>query len=240
VGALIKQPAEELKRSLPVSDAGALVQLVEVVAEARGLVTGSAPLTVAGELTAGMLFVHLAGGSDGERYLVTARVEDAAGEIREAEMEVAVIEAAWITPEGGAGYLSIADFVARYGLEETVRMTDGDGSGRIDRTLLVGALAAAQAIADAHLAARYAVPLTTVPEIVKLAIGDMARARLYPGGAPEGVDAQAKAQLKLLERIATGALPLPALEAIAPAATSTPILIDPGVRRYPPGCLADY
>ncbi|MFN3432554.1 MAG: phage protein Gp36 family protein, partial [Candidatus Sericytochromatia bacterium] len=38
----------------------------------------------------------------------------------------------------------------------------------------------AQAIAEAHIASRYALPLATVPRILEMAVGDLARARLYP------------------------------------------------------------
>jgi len=240
VETLLKQPSEALKRMLPFAGAAEIVRLIEVAAVARGLVSGSAALVVAGALTAGALFLDIAGGSDGERYLVTARAEDAGGEIREAELEVAVIDGAWTMPDGGAPYLSIAEFVAKFGLEETVRMTDAEGSGRIDRQMLVSALSGAQAIADVHISARYAVPLATVPEIVKVALGDMARARLYPRGAPEGVAEQAKAGLKLLERIGEGRLPLPALAPTPAAPSNSPILINQGHRQYPSGSLDGY
>lgn len=236
---LLKQPAEELKRELPVPGAGAILEILTVTAESRGLVAGSAPIEASGSLTAGMLFVDLAGGTDGERYLVTAQVRDAAGELREAELELAVIESAWIMPGGGAGWLSVAEFVARFGLEETVRMTDGDGSGRIDRALLVNALTDAQAIAEANIAARYALPLTDPPPLVKTAIADMARARLYPRGMPEGVADAAKVAERRLEQIGSGKLKLPAAAPIAEAPSASPILISPGRRQYPGG-LEDY
>jgi phage gp36-like protein len=235
----IKQPAEQLKRHVAFDGDAAIAAIVSVASVKRNLVPGSANLTVAGELAAGMLFVSLIGGTDGERYLVTARVEDAAGEIREAELEAAVIDAAWTMPDGGDGYLSIAEFVANFGLEEVVRMTDLAGDGRIDRDLLVNALAAVQAVADAYIANRYAVPLVEAPAVVKTAIADMARARLYPRGAPEGVSDAAKAALKLLERIGAGQLPLPALEAPAEAPSSAPIAVSAGTRQYPDG-LSDY
>jgi phage gp36-like protein len=233
VKVLVKQPAEALKRELPIAGAAAVAQLVELTVQSRGLVAGSAPIEAAGSLTAGMLFVDIAGGSDGERYLVTARIEDIAGEIHEGEMEIAVLDAAWSMPDGGAGYVTIADFVEQFGFEETVRMTDAEGDGRIDRQLLVSKLRAAQAIAEVHIGARFALPLDPVPEIVKVAIGDMARARLYPRGAPDGVADPAKAALKLMQQIGEGKLPIASAAPIAEAPSSSPILISPGRRQYP-------
>jgi phage gp36-like protein len=236
---VIKQPAEQLKPNLAFEGAAAISAIVDVSAVKRDLVAGSSNLTIAAELVAGMLFVTLIGGTDGERYLVTGRVEDAGGEIREAELEVVVIDAAWTMPDGGDGYLPISEFVGKFGLEEVVRMTDLAGDGRIDRGLLVNALADAQALTDAYIAGRYSVPLADPPAVVKTAIADMARARLYPRGAPDGVADAAKAAVKLLERIGAGQLPLPALEAPAEAPSSAPIAVSPGARQYP-DALRDY
>lgn len=237
---LIKQPSELLKKNLPFDTTATIASIVDVSAAKRNLVTGSAGLVVAGELIAGMLFVTMSGGTDGERYLVTGKVEDADGQALEAELEVAVIDGAWTMPDGGDGYLSISAFVAKFGLDEVVRMTDIAGDGRINRDLLVNALSDFQAIADAYLAALYAVPLVDPPELVKTIIADGARARLYPNGAPEGVADAAKAALKLLDQISKGQLPLPSLTAQTPAAdTATPIAVSSGCRRYPDG-LQDY
>lgn len=236
---LIKQPAEVLERAVAFDTEAAIAAIVSVTAAKRNLVVGSAALTVSGSLAGGVLTVTMSAGTDGESYLVTAIADDADGQTLEAELDVAVIDGAWAMPDGGDGYLTIAEFVARFTLEEVVRMTDTSGNGRIDRTYLVNALAAVQSIADVHLSALYAVPLVTVPEIVKTAIGDMARPRLYPNGAPDGVADQAKAALKLLERIGEGKLPLPSATAIEAATSSAPVVVSEGTRQYPDG-LADY
>lgn len=236
-----KQPAET--RVFPVAFAVPVLELVDMTGMARGLVVGATPIGLPGAAASGGgLLVDVAGGTDGERYLVTVRARDALGDVHEAEIEVVVVDATWVMPDGGTAYLSIAEFVENFGLAETVLMTDGDGSGRIDRTLLIGALRAAQGIADANLAARYAVPIAVVPATIKTAIADIARARLYPRGAPEGVAGQAKEAVRLLERIASGALPLalPLGEAPAVAApTETPILISTRGRRAYPNGLSD-
>jgi phage gp36-like protein len=234
-----KQPSETVKRPLPVDGAGAIASIVQVAAMSRGLVAGSAPLSAAGSIEAGALFVELAGGTDGERYLVTAQVEDSAGELREAELEIAVLDYTWAMPDGGDGYVSIKYFVDLFGLEETVRMTDVAGSGRIDRAFLVSKLVAAQAVADAHLSARYAVPLAEAPELVKAAIADMARGRLYPNGVPDDVAKAAAAALRTLERISEGKLPLPSATPLEKVASSAPILVSAPPRTYP-NRLADY
>lgn len=236
---LIKQPSETLKKQISFETQAAIGAIVDVASVKRNLIPGSTNLAVAGELTAGMFFVTLAGGTDGESYLVTAKVEDADEQLLEAEIEVTVIDGTWSMPDGGDGYVTIAAFVGFFGLEEVVRMTDAAGDGRIDRPLLISALAAEQSLADAWISNRYQVPLSEVPAVVKTAIADRARARLYPNGAPDGVADAAKAALEILKAIGGGKLPLPGVEAPAEAAAIAPVAVAPGQRQYPDG-LRDY
>jgi phage gp36-like protein len=231
--ALIKQPAETWKEVIAFAGSPALAELGGIAAVARGLVTGAAALDVSGELVDGALVATIGGGTDGERYLVTATAVTEAGETLEAELEVAVIDGTWIMPDGGAPYLSITDFVARVGLDEVVAATDTAGDGRIDRDMLVKALADAQALADVYISAAFTVPLDPVPAIVETAVADLARARLYPRGAPDGVDGAAKTAMQILTRISEGKLPLPSSTPLEAAPAQAPVMVTPGKRRYP-------
>jgi len=232
---ILKQPAEVLRQPMTFSGVATIQALLSIDTIARGIVPGSDPLDVEGSLFADALTLSIGGGTDGERYLITVRATDADGREAESEVDVAVIDAAWTMPDGGAPYLSIAEFVTRFGLPEVVAMTDGIGDGRIDRGLLVKALVDAQSIVDMHIGGRYAVPLETVPPIVEMWIADLARARLYPRGAPEGVAEQAKAVVRTLERIQSGAGSLPIDQAAPSAVSDTPILVTGGQRFYPDG-----
>lgn len=234
-----KQPAETLTLRPPFGAEERMLEVVAVQAAARGLVPGADPLTVTGSVIDGVVSVRAIGGSDGERYLVTVTATTQTAQLLEAEVEVVVIDGAWQLPDGGTPYLSIARFVEMVGLDEVLAQTDIDGSGRVNRGLIVGALTAAQATADAHVAARYPVPLTAVPPIVELAVVDLARARLYPKGAPDGVADAAKVAADTLKRISTGALPLGIATPPAEAPSDAPVLISPGYRAYPDG-LRDY
>lgn len=229
---IVKQPAEHLHPTLAFPSPISAVLATTVAA--RGLVLGAPALVATPLIAAGLVSMTLAGGGDGERYLVTCRAQSVDGEELEAELEVAVIEAAWSLPDGGRPYVSIADFVDRYTLDEVVKMTDGDGSGRIDRALLTRKLADAQAEVDAHLVGRYTLPLAVVPPIVALIVSDLARAKLYPRGAPEGIDTSVKAATGYLARIQSGAMPLavPGAGAPPPAANPEQVLISPGRTRY--------
>lgn len=234
---IIKQPEEALQHRFELGQAVASIDAITAVS--RGLVSGSSPLAVSAELVDGVVVAAIGGGTDGERYLITLKAVPADDDIGviEAELEVVVVDGAWTMPDGGVAYLTISDFVDRFGLEEVVRMTDATGAGRIDRAMLIAALRDAQGIVDINLGARYAVPLATIPDAVKTAIADMARARLYPRGAPDGVADAAKAANRLLERISTGALALslPAGEQPASAESDAPILFTEGRRAYPGG-----
>ena len=235
---LVKQPAEILDEDL-----WPRIALSTIVSEsvARGLVVGAAAIAAVGSVpsSAGAgCKIRLSGGTDGERYLVTARATLSDGELLEEEIEVAVIDGAWAMPDGGAAYLTIAEFVRTFGLDEAIVLTDASGTGRIDKDVLVGALRGAQGIVDLNLGGRYALPLTTVPDVIKTAIADLARARLYPRGAPEGVATAAKDASRLLERIADGKVPLPIAASAAPAevATDAPVRVRPGKPRPTSGC----
>lgn len=231
----LKQPGETLKLPIAFATGAALAELVDVTCVSRGLVPGSQLPAFSAELAAGAISAEVAGGTDGERYLVTVRGRDADDQVLESEIEVAVIEGGWHLPDGGAPYLSIIEFVERFGLEEVVRMTDADGSGRIDRAMLVRALSDAQAQADSYISALYRVPLSEVPPIVAMTIADLARARLYPRGAPEGIDAASKAAIRFLERVEGGKSRLGIPEMPASAPSSNPVMFVPGRRAYPNG-----
>lgn len=239
VETVLKQPAEVLRRHVTFNGVSTVTALHSVEIAARGLVAGGEALGVVPQIFANAVTLVISGGVDGERYLVTALADDADGARAAAELEIVVIDAAWVMPDGGAPYLTIAEFVDRFGLPEIVRATDPDGSGRIDRAMVVNALVNAQAVADAHIAGRYAVPLADVPLIVKKIVGDLAMAELYPAGAPDGLDRQAQASTRMLERIQSGAMPIPAATPPVQATGNDEILIAPGRRAYPDG-LAGY
>lgn len=237
----IKQPGENLifAYDFAAELAGnAIASILSVACIARG---GGAVLTIHSQgFDASTVRVSWQGGVDGETYLTTVAIEDSAGQRIEMEAEIVCLDLDWSMPDGGAGYLSIARFVEKVGLDEAVRLTDVNGVGRIDRATMVAALADAQSLVDAHIAARYTVPLATVPALVEVWVGDLARARLYTRDMPEGVKRAADSAQRMLERVAAGQLPLAGVAPdAATAASSSPVMIAPGKRAYPDG-LGDY
>lgn len=190
-----------------------------VTVQALGLVPGGASLTATSALSAGQVILTLGGGTNGERYDVSVRATLATSDMGERQIHVAAIVPDWTMPDGSAGWLTVTGFVERFGLDETIIATDRDGSRMIDSLYLIGALRDAQAEAEAFVAGRYALPLSAVPGLLQTAVADLARARLYPRGAPEGVTNAAAAQRRILDRIAAGAIPLPGVGGTAPIAS---------------------
>ena len=236
---LLKQPAERLIHPVTIAGQSTISALHSVETVARGLVSGAAALAVTPSLFAGALTLTIEGGSDGEHYLITVQADDAEGERREDEIEIACVNFDWAMPDGGAPMLTIGEFILRFTFEEVVRLTDARGDGRIGKDVLVNALVDAQAMVEAAVSGRYALPLDPVPVLLKAAIADLARARLYPGAIPDGVAGQARAAERTLERIRKGEVPVPGAAAADAAASETFVLVQTGGRAYPDG-LADF
>jgi phage gp36-like protein len=235
----LKPLSVALGAELAFAGAVTAVEVVDVTPEQR--VPGAAPLGVTPALVNGLVRLTISGGSDGERYHISVRATLADGATATRDLDVAVIDPDWSMPGGGPSYLSLFEFVSRFGLDETVNATQSSADGLIDRSFLIGALSDAQAEVEANLAGRYALPLSVVPALVKTAIADLAAVRMYRRGAPDFVVDQAKVQRRLLERIASGALPLgiPAGVALDPAPSEAPIIGWTGRQTYSDG-LKDF
>jgi phage gp36-like protein len=213
----------------------AAVASVSVAATSQALVPGGAPLSFATTISGSVVTLTANGGTDGERYTVTVRAVRAGGE-DERELTLFVLNKDWTMPDGSAGWLDLQEFVARFGLEETIAATDDSGDGTIDRAFLIAKLIDAQAEVEANVAAaQYVLPLAVVPAILKTAIADLARSRLYRRGVPDEVAENAKVQRRLLERIARGDLPLPLPAGVTAARSesSVPVTGWTGRAAYP-------
>jgi phage gp36-like protein len=235
----IKDPAAAWAKTLSLESAATAI--VETVVQPQGLVPGAGEVAAVASIVSGAVSLSLTGGTDGERYDIVVRADTATAGLIERLITVAVIDPAWTMPDGATAYLSIIEFVDRFGLDEAIAATDASGAGVMDRKFLVGALSDAQAEVEAELAARYALPIAVVPAILKAMVADLAAVRMYRRGAPDHVIEQAKVQRRKLERISSGALPLPLPAGVtaASAASDAPIDWHSGGRTYPDN-LADY
>jgi phage gp36-like protein len=103
---------------------------------------------------------------------------------------------------------TIARFIS---YDELLRLTDREGAGQINPTVVDGAVQAADMEIDAYIGERHQLPLAIVPPVVAAISAKLAIYHLYlaaPGGPPaHWADAQ-RSQIRLLEQIAKGTISL--------------------------------
>lgn len=123
-------------------------------------------------------------------------------------------------------YATEQDLVERAGEVEILQLADRDGSGAADPTVIAAALAHADGVIDGYLAAKYALPLASVPELLTAWAVSIARYVLHRDGAPEHVATDYKDAIAALKDVARGLLALPEAAGAAPAAASGTFLSD--------------
>lgn len=205
----IKQPAEKLVYSYDFSTKlgeQSLDSIVSAVSVAR---EGASTLTKDNEAIDGdAVRVVWSGGDDGVTYLTTVKVTDILGNEYEIDGEITVVDLAFTLPAGiTSTYLTADEYVARFGLNETVTLTDQVGTGTVGEALGKALTSAASRI-EASLRTRYTLPLTTAPELLKDIAADLARERLHTLYPTPEVTARADRARADLKDIAAGKLEL--------------------------------
>lgn len=131
-------------------------------------------------------------------------------------------------------YATAADIDATFGTDLLDLIADTDGAGERNDAAIERALVDATATIDGYVSARHALPLATVPPLLRTLAMDLAihRLALRPGQMTEEVEARAKEARKTLEAIGAGRSGL-GLPSAAPAAQSSnaPVLVAPP-RRF--------
>lgn len=123
-------------------------------------------------------------------------------------------------------YATVADMSGLYGETELIALSDRDGTGEVDTTLIEAALDRAGSEADSYLARRYAVPLAEVPPVLVTVVCDIARHLLTGGPTSETdpIEERYRRAVAWLSDVAAGRadLPVPRLEgeATGPAFSS--------------------
>jgi len=233
----LKQPAERLIYEFDFSPrlgTQAIASIVSATVTPRGRVPEVAAFSIGAQAFAGQAArLRLDGGTDGESYLITLTVTDDTGQTHEIDAEFAVVDFGFEVPTLVSPYLSAQQFVDRMGLDDTVRITDITGNGRIDAPRLTNALADAQAETDGYLAGLYAVPLAAVPALIAAIVFDLAVARLWTGELPASVRERRDSAQRQLRDIAKRVIVLPDAAALAQAEISAaPVLLVGGDRLF--------
>lgn len=108
-------------------------------------------------------------------------------------------------------YANVEDFVVRIGERESIELTDRNGLGVIDDTLLKVALDDSSSQIDGYLSGRYRLPLGAVPQNLTRICCDLARYHLTSKSSvtmTEEVENRYKFCLKELESISKGIVSL--------------------------------
>ncbi|MFG6462265.1 gp436 family protein [Roseateles sp. DXS20W] len=107
-------------------------------------------------------------------------------------------------------YVTTQHLIDRFGQAELIQVTNAEdpAATTVNATRVTNAVADIGALIDAKLAARYALPLATVPLVLLNVAADLVRARLYDDRIPDRLADREKAALKLLDQIAEGTLSL--------------------------------
>jgi phage gp36-like protein len=128
-------------------------------------------------------------------------------------------------------YALQADMQIALGDDELIQLTDRADPpvGAIDTAVLTRALEAADGEIDSYLAARYTLPLASVPTILRDCAIDIARYRLHDRGVPDLVKDTYKDRIAWLRDVAKGTASLGInTDDIAPASAGLPEMTSGG------------
>lgn len=134
-------------------------------------------------------------------------------------------------------YASLTDLTRLASTGRLIELTDRDDQGQIDTVVVDQALDDATQLIDSYLAARYTLPLATVPEVLRQVCARIAYRALHIEQVPEKVAHDHAADRKWLEAVAAGTVVL-AGSSGTPPATAADVRVRTGTRRF--GDLSGY
>lgn len=106
-------------------------------------------------------------------------------------------------------YLTKQEMLARFGEETLIQLTDREANlCVVNDAVLNGAIDDAGAEINSYLAARYQLPLTELPSLLKTYCADIARYKLYNSEPPEIVVKRYDDAIKFLNLVAKGTVRL--------------------------------
>jgi phage gp36-like protein len=109
-----------------------------------------------------------------------------------------------------ATYATKDDIEDLYGVDVLIRVADHNKDGMADEDVIAKGLLGADEICDAYLSARYSVPITPIPGIVRSCAIDISLYKMALGRAQRTDEMRVRYQdaLALLEKIAKGTVGL--------------------------------
>ncbi|MDA8123522.1 MAG: DUF1320 domain-containing protein [Deltaproteobacteria bacterium] len=139
-------------------------------------------------------------------------------------------------------YATQADMEERFGAGELLKITDRSNppTGAIDAAVVTRALSDAEAEINGYLAARYTLPLSSTPAVLKRLCCVIARYYLYDDWANEQVRAQFEDATKVLKLIAEGKVLLGTEPAAAPETRASKPQFTTSDRVFSRGSLEEF
>lgn len=113
-------------------------------------------------------------------------------------------------------YCTHDNLIQRFGQREINDLLDRDNDGDDDTSTLDSTIADADALIDSYVSAKYEVPLSPVPQIIKYISCDITRFMLWDDNAPEEVRKRYDDAIARLKDIAKGMMKLPSTTVVAP------------------------
>ncbi len=129
-------------------------------------------------------------------------------------------------------YANKEDLIKRFGEREIAALA-GNDEGIIIDSVVETALTDAEELINSYVAVKYALPLTTIPAVLKRICCDMARYLLYKEVIPEELEKNYERNLTFLKDIAKGVVALgDSLSGETPQQASDVIFTDSAARLF--------
>ena len=106
-------------------------------------------------------------------------------------------------------YATLSDLIERASETEIRQIADRDRDGVPDAEVIASALADADNLINGYIAARYSLPLPSVPDLVRTWAVSIARHMLHRNGSPERVKDDYGDALAALKDVSRGTASLP-------------------------------
>ena len=106
-------------------------------------------------------------------------------------------------------YATLPDLIKRAGQQEILQIADRDRDGTPDPDVVEAAIRDGMNVVNGYVAAKYAVPLPSVPDLVRTWTVSIARYTLHRNTPPDHVRTDFEDAIKALKDVAAGRIVLP-------------------------------
>lgn len=105
-------------------------------------------------------------------------------------------------------YITVDGLEWRFGAREILQLSDRDRDGVADLDVLATAIYDVDSMINAHLASRYALPITPVPDLLKWIAAQLVRCNLHDDKKPKAVQDNCDKAIEWLVMLASGEIDL--------------------------------